>query len=738
MLRRLAVALVAVVAGCGLPDGEYFGDVPSLEGRDLKHLRYCNSGEPETLDPALASTTTAMKPMNALFDGLYVYDANGLPEPSLATSLEIAPDLRRFTFHLRREGRWTNGRPIDAHDFAYHIQRVLHPTTASPNGDTLFPIKNAELYLGNAIRVVLADVPGLARGTIVEVVGANGTSLEELLKGDGLPDANLRTGSHVLELRDLGAPVSAAYAHVPAGGTVRIVEISGRPGAVADPADGVPWAYVFRNAGDGVYGWIPLAELDGQPNAELVHQVRAVSRRYIPGDAATPDELIGDDSVVRPVLDVRGKDLLMLPEALGVRVPDPYTLVIETRTPTPYMLNLANQRSMRATPREAVARKPRRWAEPEGFVGSGGMILTEWSERDHLELVRSATFWNQDVVKTDRITIFSVADQAAITNYYYTGGCDATTSNPVPATYMPVMNGEKRGGVPFKDFIISPWNAVYYPLVNAQKFPNRHFRRALAYAIDRGPIVEIMKGGQIASAQISPGRRISDLTEDELALCGVTRDHPGLAMIMITGELCYVPPPGLDYDPAKARAELALARQEMGSKFPSTITYRYNVGSEAHKLIAELLQDAWQKTLGITVRLESQEWKTMVADATAGNFEVMRFGAVGNFPDAEAEFLPNFKCASPDNRPHWCNAEYDALLERASRIADRKERLKVVYEAEKLAVEDAPIIPLYTYTQQFLIRPYVRDLPVNLVDMMQIERAWLDPDWRRHLQEARN
>jgi oligopeptide transport system substrate-binding protein len=234
-----------------------------------------------------------------------------------------------------------------------------------------------------------------------------------------------------------------------------------------------------------------------------------------------------------------------------------------------------------------------------------------------------------------------------------------------------------------------------------------------------------------------PGTPIALLDDDELALRGVTRDTPGVVSLMIAGELCYVPPPGLDFDPAKAKAELELARQEMGASFPSAVTYRYNLGSEAHKLIAELIQASWQNTLGITVKLEAQEWKTMVSDATAGNYQTMRFGNVGNFPDTEAEFLPNLKCNSPDNRPHWCNKEFDALLEAAALVADRKERLKLIYQAEKLAVEDAPIIPLYTYTQQFLIRPYVRDLPVNLVDQMQLERAWIDPDWKQHQAEAR-
>jgi oligopeptide transport system substrate-binding protein len=203
-------------------------------------------------------------------------------------------------------------------------------------------------------------------------------------------------------------------------------------------------------------------------------------------------------------------------------------------------------------------------------------------------------------------------------------------------------------------------------------------------------------------------------------------------MIMITGELCYVPPLGLDFDPVEAKAELALARQEGG--VPASFTYRYNAGSEAHKLIGEYLQQQWQEVLGVTVKLESQEWKTMVAVSRPpqGDFDVMRFGAVSNFPAAESEVLPNFRCASNDNRPQWCSPAFEAAIEAAEKLTDRKARLAKIYEAEQLVIEDAAILPLYVYTQQFLIRPYVKGLPVNLTDQMQIERAWIDPDWDKH------
>jgi oligopeptide transport system substrate-binding protein len=206
-------------------------------------------------------------------------------------------------------------------------------------------------------------------------------------------------------------------------------------------------------------------------------------------------------------------------------------------------------------------------------------------------------------------------------------------------------------------------------------------------------------------------------------------------MIMVTGELCYLPPPGLDFDPVKARAELALARQEMGAAFFDRFTYKFNSGTEAHKLIAEYLQQQWQQVLGLTVDLESQEWKTFLADTKNNQFDVARLGWIGNFPDPEGEFLPMYACASANNRTRYCNPEFDRLLEAARPIRDRKARLAVVRQAEQVMIEDAPTIPLYVYTQQVLQKPYVRDLAINFPDQPPLHEAWIDVDWRQHLAE---
>jgi len=751
---RTAIALMTLVlsSACGLPEGDYFGKVK--DNPDPTHLRWCNSGEPEFIDPALVTSTTGVKLTYALFDGLLVNNLQGLPEASLSVGPgadgmpSISPDQRRFEFKLRADARWSNGRPVTSFDFAYHMARVLNPLTFSRNAETLWRLKNGEMYNSGRAKMVMTNVGPFKRGDIVELVGRAGVDESgqyffrfrrkdlDLGKID-FPESNLRTSDKELELRDLWkdnkgmlidppADWAEPYKTVGAGDEVTIVEIGRR----AD--NRVEWAYVHRAEGDGVYGWVPLAQLTGQPNGELIYTVRRVSRVHIPGVAIPQDKYDETLKAPRFVGALKGKHLLTLPEVLGIRTPDAQTLIMETWGPVPYMIDTLTQRAFRASPREAVSRWPLRWTRPKNIVTSGGFHLKTWARRDRIEMVRSETFWNKKIVKLKKFTAYSMNDQAASTNLYIQGGCDAITGNNIPSSYFPVLNGEKRGR-PYKDYTAAPYLGIYFYLLNTQKLDNVHLRRALALGIRRDRIPKILHGGQTPSAQLVPGTLISKLSAADQKLCGVKPDQKGVAMIVQANKLCYVPPLGLSFDATRAKAELAKAREQMGDKFPSPISLRYNTGNEGHKHIAEYIQQQWRENLDLKVALETQEWKTFLKSTIAGEYQIARMGWIGNYPDPESEFLSSFKCKSPDNRAKWCNDKYDRLYKQAEATADRKQRLEYIRQAEKVMINEAPVIPLYVYTQHHLQKPYVRDLAINFPDKPPLIRAWIDPNWKANL-----
>lgn len=100
--------------------------------------------EPETLDPALAADSTSIDLVGQLFLGLTNFDENGNVLPELATDWEISDDALTWTFHMRRDVRWSDGQPVIAPDVEYGVKRSLDPRTESDYAYVLYIIEGAE------------------------------------------------------------------------------------------------------------------------------------------------------------------------------------------------------------------------------------------------------------------------------------------------------------------------------------------------------------------------------------------------------------------------------------------------------------------------------------------------------------------------------------------------------------------------------------------------------------------
>ncbi len=357
---------VFALASCELPDGDYFGKVP--DPPDPTTLRFCNSGEPEFVDPALLTSTTGDPLARLMFAGLLEYgtDMEGSAQADLAVKWDVSPDMRTFRFTLRDGIQWSSGRPIVASDWVYHVTRILHPSSISRNVEPLKVIKNAELFNARRVAMVTADQPPFRHGDIVEIIGLNG----ELWKGEKLgtiPPTNIRKSSKAVALRDLGAPESDSYQTVPAGEELDIVELGGRRDS---------WAYVFWSGGDWAYGWVPLAELDIAPNAKVDYTIREV-----PPEQRPHQTLAKDDSLVLRRGQVSGEALLVTPKVLGIYAEDDKTLVVETWGPTPTLLDSARDRVFRATPRESGALTQTMDLSRRRFAGHLGCVHHDRMER---------------------------------------------------------------------------------------------------------------------------------------------------------------------------------------------------------------------------------------------------------------------------------------------------------------------------------------------------------------------
>lgn len=101
------------------------------------------ASEPSTLDPGLASDSGSLEIIVQIFEGLVGVDDDGKVYGVHADRWEVSPDGTTYTFHLRPGLKWTDGRPITAHDYEWAWKRNIDPRTASDYATTMYPVKNA-------------------------------------------------------------------------------------------------------------------------------------------------------------------------------------------------------------------------------------------------------------------------------------------------------------------------------------------------------------------------------------------------------------------------------------------------------------------------------------------------------------------------------------------------------------------------------------------------------------------
>ncbi len=220
-------------------------------------------------------------------------------------------------------------------------------------------------------------------------------------------------------------------------------------------------------------------------------------------------------------------------------------------------------------------------------------------------------------------------------------------------------------------------------------------RRAFSLAIDRREFPLILKRGEIpASFWVPPG---------------MPYHNPNV---------------GLPFDPAAARRELAAAGYSGGTGLPP-VTAMFNTSPE-NSLIAENLQAQWRRNLGVTVTLDNQEWKVFLKRLQTDTPALFRLGWGADYPDPD-NFLNLFTASSGNNRTHWKNPSYDAIIAHASAEPDPAQRQAAYDQAQRILLEqDAAIMPLFVATQNFVIQPYVRGLRPNALELLYLKDVVLE------------
>ena len=246
---------------------------------------------------------------------------------------------------------------------------------------------------------------------------------------------------------------------------------------------------------------------------------------------------------------------------------------------------------------------------------------------------------------------------------------------------------------------IEPYMGTYFYRTNTtiDALKDKRVRKALAFAINRKQVVErVSKCGQQPAYSFTP-----------------------------PGSDGYYPDTSIPFNPDLAKQLLSEAGYPNGDGFPK-LEILFNT-QEGHRKIALAIQQMWQENLGIEVELVNQDWKVYLSRERVGDFQISRAGWIGDYEDPNT-FLDTLRPNRGNNKTGWHNLKYDELLSLANRTIDRDKRYKILNEAEKLLIDEMPIIPIYTYVRQYQLSNDVKGWYPNFQDIHHPKYIYLERD----------
>jgi len=384
------------------------------------------------------------------------------------------------------------------------------------------------------------------------------------------------------------------------------------------------------------------------------------------------------------------------PDSLGVNAPDDSTVVITLVDPAPYLLGLLAHPACSPLHRPSLAKLGERFARPGEQVSNGALVLTEWLQGSYIRATRNPHYWDNAANKLDGVKYVQIGDENAELRAYRAGELHCTAV--VPRGQFDWIRENLAA-----ELRVAPQLSTYYFGFNLRKpmFQDLRVRRALSLAIDRD---------RLASSVLRVG---------ELPAWG------------------WVPPGTLDYqsqtfDYAKsamqdriAEARKLLAEAGYSAAKPLGFELRYNNG-EVHTKLAVAVSSMWKDALGAQVRLAGVEFKSLMQDVDSGDVDVFRLAWVGDYNDPYT-FLQYLKSDFGINLPRYRNPAYDQLLNEASQQVDPAQRRARLEAAERLALADHPLMPLYFYVNKHLVKPEVRGWYDNVMNVLYSRDLELAP-----------
>lgn len=368
-------------------------------------------------------------------------------------------------------------------------------------------------------------------------------------------------------------------------------------------------------------------------------------------------------------------------DQLGVEAVDDHTLKVTLTGPTVFFPRIAATWTYFPVPKHVIDELGEGWTDPgQQAVSNGPFLMDQWNHDQSIVLVANPNYTTGDPVTLTRAE-YTIFEDDTTQAFIAFENDELDYAEPQGADLDRILENPSIAG-----------NLIQFPQSNCYFLPcdcsnpatdSVEFRQALWKSINRDELANTVLRGQYIPAYTI-----------------VSPDIPG----NINGETVLT----------ESREE-AVALLEQAGIDPASVTLEltYQNSPARNKTVAEYLQATWQDALGITVTLNPIEDSTYI-DWRASR-ETQPYGCYtgswgSDFVDPSNWHNQNFTSQADHYRTHWVNEEYDQLCADAVTNTDEAERVTQYQEAERILVEETPIIPMFRGQAFRAVKEYVRDL----------------------------
>lgn len=383
------------------------------------------------------------------------------------------------------------------------------------------------------------------------------------------------------------------------------------------------------------------------------------------------------------------------PSSVGVRSLDSKTLQITLKHPNPCFLQILANSALVPICRSQEEKKPS-WPNHPGFACNGPFMLESWDRGVEIVLKRNPLYTGGSSPQIDTVRITLIDNETSALHMYASGYIDVigTPFSQIPMPYLKDLKAQKV-------LYVRPVAASMYCSFNTSAYPfnNVNLRKALATAINRQEIIEHIT-----------------MLDDEPALGAIPP-------ILKKGKVLKVIRDG---DVQAARQYFELARQELGIQakdFPPITLYYWPF--ELNNKISQTLQQQWAKTLGLKIKIEMIDFKTLLTKVQNGTYQLAIFAWSAEYADPLA-LLQQFRLPNDaKNYCRWESAPFNACLDASALEADPEKRLELLEKAEAILMEAMPIAPLFHWNFPLLIQSRISGFTLDPLGMVSLENITL-------------